>query len=368
MTTITKVSVWKIALESHVPYYMAGGKVCLSVPSIIVRIDTDSGVCGWGEVCPIPHYLPAYADGVIPAISEMAEVLIGADPIGPESLMKKLDRHLIGHVYAKSAVDIALWDLTAKEAGLPLYRLLGGLQTEKLPLYKSITCTDPEKMAAIAAEGYQEGIRQFQVKLGSDNDWRKDVERMEAVRAAVGTGPLVFGDWNCCSSQLDAIRAGRALSSLDVMLEQPCATIESCNVVRQATGLPMKLDESVHDIHSLLHGHQLGCMDAAALKLSKFGGISATRRARDLCLEIGTKMVIEDTWGSDITTSALMHLATATDQGAIMNVCNLADYVSPKLSRESYFVSEGFASVSDAPGLGVSPDLSVLGEPLFVIS
>lgn len=368
MTSITKITIWKIDLISHVPYYMAGGKTCLSVPSIILRIDTDAGISGWGEVCPIPHYLPAYADGVIPAISEMAEVLIGADPIGPEALMKKLDRHLIGHVYAKSAIDIALWDLTAKAAGLPLYSLLGGLQTEKLPLYKSITCTDPDKMAAIAEEGYREGIRQFQVKLGSDNDWRRDVERMEAVRNAVGNGPLVFGDWNCGISQLDAIRAGRALSSLDVMLEQPCATIESCSVVRHATGLPMKLDESAHDIHSLLHGHQLGCMDAAALKLSKFGGISATRRARDLCLELGTKMVIEDTWGSDITTSALMHLASATDRSAIMNVCNLADYVGPKLSSEAYFVKDGFASVSQAPGLGVAPDLSVLGEPAIAFS
>jgi len=368
MAKITKISIWKLHLKSHVPYYMAGGKTCLTVPSIILKIDTDEGICGWGEVCPIPHYLPAYADGVIPAIQEMAEVLIGADPIGPEALMKQLDKHLIGHVYAKSAIDIALWDLTAKAAGLPLYRLLGGLQTEKLPLYKSITCSAPETMAEIAKSAYAEGIRQFQVKLGSDNDWCRDVERMEAVRDAVGKGPLVFGDWNCGASQLDAVRAARALSSLDVMLEQPCATVESCNVVRQASGLPMKLDESVHDIPSLLRGHELGCMDAAALKLSKFGGISATRRARDLCLEIGTKMVIEDTWGSDITTSALMHLATATEQSAIMNVCNLADYVSPKLSSESYFVSQGTASVSHAPGLGVDPDLTVLGEPLLIIN
>ena len=134
MAKITQVNIWKIGLTSHTPYYMAGGKTCLTVPSIIIRIDTDEGIYGWGEVCPIPHYLAAYADGVLPAIKEMAEVLIGAEAVGPEALMKTLDRHLIGHPYAKSAIDIALWDITAKQANLPLYMLLGGQQTEKLPL------------------------------------------------------------------------------------------------------------------------------------------------------------------------------------------------------------------------------------------
>ena len=222
-------------------------------------------------------------------------------------------------------------------------------------------------MAEIAQAGYNEGIRQFQAKLGADNDWRKDVERLMAVREVVGEGPLVFGDWNCCASQLDAVRAARAVAHLDIMIEQPCATMESCNVVRQTTGLAMKMDESVYDIHSLLKASQLGCMDAAAIKLSKFGGLSAARKARDLCEEIGTKVVIEDTWGSDITTCALMHLATATDSRIIMNVCNLSEYVGPRLDVNGYKTAEGHASVSSRPGLGVNPELGLLGEPLTVI-
>lgn len=367
MSIIKSVSVWKIHLKSHVPYYMAGGKTCLSIPSIIIRIDTEDGISGWGEVCPIPHYLAAYADGVLPAIQEMAPILIGGNAVGPEALMKRLDRHLIGHTYAKSAIDIALWDITAKAANMPLYNLLGGFHTEKLPLYKSLTCTDPDTMAAMAAEALKEGYQQFQVKLGAENNWRTDVERLEAVRGVVDDGCLVFGDWNCGASQLDALRAARAVSHLDIMIEQPCTTLESCNVVRQGSGLPMKLDEGVYDIHSLLRGHNAGCMDAAALKLSKFGGLSATRRARDLCVELGTKMVLEDTWGSDITTAAFMHLATATDSNSILNVCNLADYVGPRIAEGTYSIDNGFATVNSLPGLGVEPNLNILGEPLAII-
>jgi len=113
---ITSITLWKVPLTSHETYYMASGKTCDTVESIVLRLGSDEGLSGWGEVCPIPHYLPAYANGVSPAIEEMAEVLLGADPIGPEALMHKLDDFLPGHGYAKSAIDTALWDLTAKVA------------------------------------------------------------------------------------------------------------------------------------------------------------------------------------------------------------------------------------------------------------
>ena len=95
------------------------------------------------------------------------------------------------------------------------------------------------------------------------------------------------------------------MKHLDVMLEQPCLSLEACAKVRNVSGMPMKIDENGHDIESLLKAHALGCMDVVALKLSKFGGVTAIRRARDLCTELGVMMVIEDTWGSDITTTSI---------------------------------------------------------------
>ncbi len=364
---ITRVSLWHVPLSSHQPYYMADGKTCDTVDTVIVALDTDEGLTGWGEVCPIPHYLPAYAGGVAPAIEEMASLLLGGDPVGPEALMARLDRHLQGHVYAKSAIDIALWDLTGQAARLPLHTLLGGQRAETMPLYHSITCVAPDEMARIARDALAKGMTQFQVKLGADGDWQADVARLRQVREAVGDGPLVYGDWNCGASSLDATRVGRAVADLDVMLEQPCATIEDCARVHAATGLPMKLDENAHDTASLLAGHQQGCMDAVAIKLSKFGGLSPSRRARDLCLHLGAKMCVEDTWGSDITTAALLHLGVATDPAHLMNVCDLSGYVSPRLAPDGPVRNAGRIAPPTGAGLGVVPDRQVLSAPHMIL-
>lgn len=364
---INKITLWQLPLTSHTPYYMADGKSCETVTSTIVRLSTDSDIEGWGEVCPIPHYLPAYAAGVIPAIAELAPVILGGDPLGVDALMAKINRHLKGHEYAKSAVDIALWDITAKAANLPLYQFLGGRQNTTLPLYHSISCLAPEEMAAIAKDALATGIKQFQVKLGADGDWEKDVERMQQVRHAVGHGYLVYGDWNCGANRLDAIRVGRALRQGDFMLEQPCPTLEDCAAVKQTTALPMKIDENAHDTASLLKAHQLGCLDAVAIKLSKFGGITQCRQARDLCLHLGAKMCIEDVWGSDITTMASLHLGISTPARALLNCCDLAGYVSPRLDQNCPVRHNGSIAVPDTIGIGVSPNLELLGNPAKIL-
>jgi len=364
---ITRLRLWHLPLTSHTAYYMAKGKTCDTVETVVIALDTDAGLTGWGEVCPIPHYLPAYARGVAPALQELAPVILGGDPVGAEALMAKADAFLPGHVYAKSALDIALWDITGQAAGLPVHALIGGRRQDTLPLYHSITCVEPEEMARIARDAQAQGITQFQAKLGASGDWQTDVERLAKVREAVGPGPLVYGDWNCGATTLDAIRVGRGAAHLDVMLEQPCATLEDCARVQAATGLPMKLDELAHDTASLLAAHQLGIMDAVALKLSKFGGLSATRRARDLCLHLGAKMCIECTWGSDIVTAAALHLGAATPPGRVLNVCDLSGYVSPRLASDAPSRSAGRIAPPNGLGLGITIDEGRLGIPDLIL-
>jgi L-alanine-DL-glutamate epimerase-like enolase superfamily enzyme len=294
--------------------------------------------------------------------------LLGADPVGVEAVMAQLNTYLVGHVYAKSAIDIALWDITAKAANLPLYTLLGGRRAQDMPLYHSITCIAPEEMARIAREAQATGITQFQVKLGADANWEADVARLRLVREAVGQGPLVYGDWNCGATRLDATRVARAVADMDVMIEQPCATLAECAAVRAASGLPIKIDELAHDTASLLEAQSLGCLDAIALKLSKFGGLSATRRARDLCLYLGPKMCVEDTWGSDITTAALLHLAASTDPKRVLNTCDLSGYVGPRLAPDAPVRQNGRIAPPDGIGLGIEVDAATLGQPDAVLN
>ena len=365
--TITSVDIYEIPLTSHVTYNMADGKTCDTVKSVVVEIKTRSGLTGWGEVCPIPHYLPAYADGVLPALIEMAPVLIGADALDTDAVMARLDAHLLGHVYAKSAVSMALWDMMGKAAQMPLVRLLGGQVQADMPLYHSITCVDPDDMAAMAKTAYATGIRQFQVKLGADKNNEADIARLRLVREAVGAGPLVYGDWNCGATPLNAIRVARAVMDLDIMLEQPCATLEECAAVKRSTGLAMKIDEGAHDTASLLKAYDLGCLDAVALKINKFGGIGPMRKARDLCLHLGAMMCIEDTWGSDITTAAALHIGASTASSHVLNVCDLSSYVGPRIDPNAPERHKGRIARPDGIGLGVEPDRSVLGQPVHQI-
>lgn len=362
---ITSLDLWSVDLTSHATYYMAEGKTCDTVQSHVLRIRTDTGLTGWGEVCPIPHYLPAFAGGIPAAVSELAPVLIGADPTGVDALMHRVDAHLPGHFAAKSIIDMALWDVFARAADTPLYALLGGRCRDDMPLYHSITCVAPDKMARIAVEAYATGIRQFQVKLGADADWQADAERLIKVRDAVGPGPLVYGDWNCGASRLHATRTGRAVAGRDIMLEQPCKTLADCAAVRQATGLPMKIDECAFDQASLLEAHALGCMDAVALKLSKFGGLSAMRRARDLVVHLGAEICAECTWGSDIVTAACLHFAASVPRGSLMNTCDLSSYVGPRIAPDCPTRANGRIAPPTGPGLGVTPDPACLGSPVL---
>ncbi|PVH28929.1 mandelate racemase/muconate lactonizing enzyme family protein [Pararhodobacter oceanensis] len=362
---VNRITLWSVDLTSHDTYYMAEGKTCDTVKTHVLCLDTDTGLKGWGEVCPIPHYLPAFADGVPSALQDMAPEILGTTPLGIDAPMRKLDGFLQGHLHAKSIVDMALWDLYGKVTGLPLYALLGGRSCRDMPLYHSITCIAPEDMARIAKEAYATGIRQFQVKLGADADWQADAERLIRVREAVGYGPLVYGDWNCGATKLQATRTGRAVADRDIMLEQPCKSLEDCAAVRQATGLPMKIDESAYDLASLMRAAELGVLDAVALKLSKFGGLSAMRRARDLALHLGAEICAECTWGSDIVTAAALHFAASTPQAALLNTCDLSSYVSPRIAPDCPTRKMGRIAPPEGAGLGVTPDMDILGPPIL---
>ena len=365
---VTRLTLWSVDLTSHETYYMAEGKTCATVETHVLCLETDTGLKGWGEFCTIPHYLPAFAKGVPSAVAEMAPEVLGLSPLGVDAAMHRLDAFLIGHNHAKSIVDMALWDLYGQATELPLYMLLGGRTRRDMPLYHSITCIAPDEMARIATDAYVSGIRQFQVKLGADANWQADAERLIKVREVVGPGPLVYGDWNCGASRLHATRTGRAVAHLDVMLEQPCKTLEDCAAVRQATGLPMKIDENAFDLASLMRASQLGCLDAVALKLSKFGGLSAMRRARDLTVHLGAEICSECTWGSDIVTAASLHFAASTPQGALLNTCDLASYVFPRLCPDAPTRENGRIAPPEGPGLGVTPNLDALGTPILEVT
>src|SRR5436190_4328322 len=178
---ITKISAHRVELPLHEgSYKWSGGKSVSVFDSTVVRVDTDQGVTGFGEVCPLgPFYLPAYANGVRAGIAELGPHLLGEDPLQLGKLNRKMDAALKGHAYVKSGIDMACWDILGKATGQPVCMLLGGRYGDYFGLYRAISQEAPETMAARVASYRGEGYRRFQLKVGGDP--AEDIARIRAV-------------------------------------------------------------------------------------------------------------------------------------------------------------------------------------------
>ena len=167
---ITRILAYRVELPLHEgSYKWSGGKSVSVFDSTVVAIETDQGVTGYGEVCPLgPYYLPAYAQGARTGIAELGPHLLGEDPTEIGKLNRRMDAALQGHPYVKSAIDIACWDILGKVTGQPVCVLLGGRYGDDFVLYRAISQESPQDMAKRVAGYRAQGYRRFQLKVGGD--------------------------------------------------------------------------------------------------------------------------------------------------------------------------------------------------------
>ena len=239
------------------------------------------------------------------------------------------------------------------------------LQRE-LPLYVAIPLGPPGDMAAFVTRERELGIRNFQAKLGADPE--DDARRVAAILAATGPGDAVIGDANGGWRRQDAIIAARLLEGSErFRLEQPCPTLEECLAVRRLTTLPMVLDEVIVDLPTLVRAAGLDAMDQINLKISRVGGLLPARLMRDAAVSLGLRLMIEDSWGGDIVTAAVAHLAAGTPADALFAVSFMNDWTLEHIAGYQPRSSGGVGPVPDGPGLGIEVDVASLGAPLFTV-
>jgi L-alanine-DL-glutamate epimerase-like enolase superfamily enzyme len=365
---ITRILAYRVELPLHeTTYKWSGGKSVTVFDSTIVRVETDTGLAGHGEVCPLgPFYLPAYAEGVRAGLRELGPHLLGADPRQLAKLNRLMDAALKGHPYVKSGIDIACWDLLGQATGLPVCELLGGRYGEDVHLYRAISQESPEAMAAKVAGYRAEGYRRFQLKVGGDPD--VDIARIFAVAAKLQPGDRLVADANTGWLQHEAVRVAKAVRDVDVYLEQPCLTYEECLAVRRQTPHPFVLDETIDDLGILLRAWADHAMDVVNLKISKLGGLTKIRQARDLCVSLGLGMTLEDSWGGDIATAAIAHLAHSTPPEHLFSTTDFNSYVTVSTADGAPQRVQGRMAAAKTPGLGVTPKWDVLGPPKVDVS
>ena len=365
---ITRILAYRVELPLHeTTYKWSGGKSVTIFDSTVVRVETDAGITGTGEVCPLgPFYLPSYADGVRAGLRELGPHLIGDDPLEPGKLNRKMDAVLKGHPYVKSGIDIACWDILGQAAGMPVCELLGGRYGEDVLLYRAISQDAPEAMAARVAAYRREGYRRFQLKVGGDPD--VDVARICAASMELQAGDRLIADANTGWVQHEALRVVKAVRDVDVYIEQPCLTYEECLAVRRHCEHPFVLDETVDDVNVLLRAKADLAMDVVNLKISKLGGLTKSRQARDLCVSMGIAMTIEDSWGGDIATAAIAHLAHSTPTEFLFTTTDFNSYVTVSTADGAPQRVNGRMAASKAPGLGITPRMDVLGKAVVEVA
>ena len=361
---INRISVYQVDLPLHEgSYNWSGGKSVQVFDSTVVRIETEEGIVGHGEVCPLgPAYLPAYAAGARTGIAELAPHLIDHDPTQLLPLNHRMNQLLKGHPYAKSAIDMACWDILGQACGQSVCTLLGGRYGKDFSLYRAISQEHPDAMAQ-KVEGYRDqGYRKFQLKVGSDP--HTDISRIRTVADVLQTGDILIADANTGWLMHEAARVVRGVRDVDVYIEQPCRTYEECLSIRRRTDHPFVLDESIDGMSILLRARSEQAMDAVNIKISKFGGLTSAKQARDLCVSLGVAMTIEDSWGSDIITAAIAHLAHSTPTELLFTATDFNSYVTVSTAEGAPQRVNGRMTAPTRPGLGVTPRMDVLGDPL----
>lgn len=344
-------------------FVISGGKVAQSQDSTIVRIETDEGQVGWGEQCVFsPSYLVAHGPGARAALELLAPSVLEMDPRTPELVFQVMERTMKGHYYAKSAIDIACWDLFGKATKMSLSDLLGGTHRNEIPVYAPISMASPQEMKEDCEKWNSKGYKRFQMKVGGD--YETDLKRVQSCLSVLENAEKVIFDANGNWTQHEAVHIASALDGLKIYIEQPCSTIEESARIRARVKNPFILDESLLTNADILRANELDATDAVMLKISRFGGVTPIKKARDLSISLGYALTIEDSGGGDIVTAAMAHLSASTPDRYFMNGFFTGSMVNERLTEWGCRIENGVGKLPIGTGLGIEVDEASLGKPV----
>lgn len=350
-------------------YMLSGGRTYESFDATLVRVTADNGITGWGESTPFgANYIAAHAAGVRAGIAEMAPHLLGSDPRLVDRVNQLMDDSLAGHLHAKTAIDVACWDVFGQSVEMSVCDLLGGRTGEPLPLISSIHSGPPDDMRERVADFRARGYRGHSVKIGAseaEGGPRLDAERIRASLADSVAGEYFIADANGGMTVEHALRLLRLIGDeYDVVLEAPCATwAETVALARRST-IPIVVDELVTDEESVLQMVASGVGEGIGLKISKNGGLTRCRRQRDTAVAAGLTMSVQDTVGSEVSFAAIVHLGQTISARHLRCVLDVRQMVTTSTAQFDGEVEGGMVSAPETPGLGITVDLDVVGAPV----
>ncbi len=358
ITAIETIPV-SVPIHERLAIRAKGGTHAVS-PFLLVKVHTDEGITGLGEVSCTPRW--SGEDQVTAAhfIATIFEPLLrGKDPRDIEALTMRMRHALFGHPFTKSAIEMALWDILGKSAGLPVYRLLGGPVREFVPTKWSISGVEPKRAAEIASWAVEQGFRAMKVKVGIDDE--QDIARVREVRAAVAGGVRLGIDANGAWTPAKAIEMIRRLEEFDLWFaEQPVppGDVEWLAEVRSAVDVPVIADESVCTPQDAVSLVRAGAADVLSAYVGKSSGIGPARRIAAIADAAGLGCTIGSNLEMGIGSAAMIHLAMATPVFGDDWPCDIIGpfFYTDELLTTPLPLRGGQARTPQGPGLGVELD------------
>ncbi len=355
---IRRIEAIPVDLPMLKPIKMAFEEV-RSSQNVLVRLETDEGVAGWGDAPSAPTMTGETLESMVAAVRYLAPRLEGLPADEIDTVMVRAGRYLYGNHAAKSTLEMALHDALGRALGKPVYELLGGKRRNRIPLLRQLASANAARDVEEAQRRKAEGFVTFKVKVGVA-DPLVDAQRTRQVCEVLGNGKMfICADANQGWSAEQAIAYVRALEDTAlVFLEQPVAghDLEGMAAVACASHIKIGCDEGLHSIEDLRRHHAAGAAHGGNLKIIKLGGIKPVYEAATLCEELGMKVNLACKMaGCGITCAAVLHLAAAIpalDWGMSLTVQYLADDI---LATPLVFAN-GHAEVPTGPGLGVEVD------------
>ncbi len=362
---IRKVTLYQIELPQLETRSISGGRKVTALDSTILSIEVDDGSIGWGETCPWgPAYLPYCAEGLRSTLQVLAPRLIGADPTNIAAVHILMDEALRGQGPAKSAIDMACWDLLGKMLKAPVHQLLGGLLAESMPCTNFLARENGwDDMAARIHDRRADGRSHLEVKAVGDP--AADVELIRFIADRMEPHELLKVDANGGWQVHEAQRVMAAAPETAIIFEQPCATYEQCKALRRLTDRPIFLDETAVTLEDVARGFFDGVANGINLKIARVGGLIKARAIRDLCLGLGLPLIVQCVGGSDITNAAIAHLGHTVPPNSLLSTWDAAAMLSVR-TAEGMPRLEGRLKAGAGPGLGITPLPEVLSEPFAI--
>jgi len=351
---ITKIRIGEISVPLKTPFKTALRTVN-SVEDIIIEIHTDTGNIGYGEAPPTGVITGDTKGAIVGAIKDHIEKnIVGMDVENFEDIMLKLDKSLIKNTSAKAATDIALYDLYGQLYNAPLYKLLGGYKKEIITDI-TISVNDPEEMAKDSLDAIKRGFETLKIKVGKDAS--TDIERMQAIRKAVGYDVNLRIDANQGWKPKEAIKVLRKMEDegLDIeFVEQPVEAhdIAGLKFVTDNVSIPVLADESVFSPQDALNILQNRAADFINIKLMKTGGLHNALKICSVAEIYGVECMIGCMLEAKVSVNAAVHLAAAK------SIITKIDLDGPVLCSEDpveggAVFNEYRITLNEDPGLGI---------------